>query len=56
MSARLESHFRFGRRRESQCSRPSMFFVVVGNSTAVMSIRKLISRDCLRTRATSGVS
>lgn len=30
-------------------------FVVVGDSTAVISIRKLISRDCLRARTTSTV-
>lgn len=66
MSAQFESYFHLWRKQEGgkkRCLYPTaqtsfyvlVVFVVVGDSTAVISIRKLISRDCLRARTTSTV-
>ncbi len=65
MSSQFESYFHFAqKKKKKRClcptTRPSVcvevVFVVAGNSPAAISIKKLISGDCLRSPTTSWVS
>lgn len=67
MSSQFESYFHFAqgkKKKKKGClcltTQPSfcveVVFVVVGNSPAAISIKKLISGDCLRSPTTSSVS